>query len=72
VRASRIWQSSSIEEMQFYTAVYQFSQAMQQDIEISSSLKAVAKNPLHLDFYLHDYEKSDNITASTLSPVQFN
>ncbi len=69
---SRIWQSSSIEEMQFYTAVYQFSQAVQQDIEISSSLKAVAKNPLHLDFYLHDYEKSDNITASTLSPVQFN
>lgn len=67
-----LWRSRSIEEMQFYTAVLQLSQVVQQDLEIISSLKAIAKNPLQMDFYLHDYEQYENITASSLSAVQLS
>lgn len=69
---ARIWRTNGIEEMQFYTAIHQFSQAVQQDIDIIPSLRAIIKNPLHLDFYLHDYEKSENITATSLSPIQLS
>ncbi len=69
---ARIWRTNAVEEMQFYTAIHQFSQAVQQDIDVTSSLRAIIKNPLHLDFYLHDYEKSENITATSLSPIQLS
>lgn len=68
---TRIWQANSIEETQFYAAIGQLAQPIQQEgHDIGRTLRAVAKNPMALDFYLHDDEKGENITASALSPIQ--
>ncbi|WP_286860633.1 MULTISPECIES: DEAD/DEAH box helicase [Sphingobacterium] len=68
---SRIWQTDSIDETQFFAAISQLAQPLQQtDTPIGRSLRAIAKNPLALDFFLHDYEKAENITATSLSPIQ--
>lgn len=68
---SRIWQTDSIDETQFFAALSQLAQPLQQtDTPIGRSLRAIAKNPLGLDFFLHDYEKAENITATSLSPIQ--
>lgn len=68
---SRIWQTESVDETQFFAAISQLAQPLQQtDTPIGRSLRAIAKNPLGLDFFLHDYEKAENITATSLSPIQ--
>lgn len=68
---TRIWRTNSIEEAQFYTAVSQLAQPLQQQgMDISPTLRAIVKNPLALDFYLHDYEKTEHIGASSLSAIQ--
>jgi superfamily II DNA or RNA helicase len=70
---TRIWQTDSVEETQFFAAINLLSQPLQQaDVTIERSLRAIAKNPLAIDFYLHDYEKAENITATSLSPVQLS
>ena len=70
---SRIWHTDSVEETQFFAAVSQLAQPFQQaDAAIGRSLRAIAKNPLGLDFYLHDYEKTENITAASLSATQIS
>jgi len=68
---SRIWQTDTIDETQFFAALSQLAQPLQQtDTPAGRSLRAIAKNPLGLDFFLHDYEKAENITATSLSPIQ--
>jgi len=70
---TRIWQTDSIEETQFFAAIYQLAQPLQQaDVAVERSLRAIAKNPLVLNFYLHDYEKAENITATSLFPIQIS
>lgn len=70
---TRIWQTDSVEETQFFAAINLLAQPLQQaDVTIERSLRAIAKNPLAIDFYLHDYEKAENITATSLSPVQLS
>lgn len=70
---TRIWQTDSIEETQFFAAINQLAQPLQQaDLAVDRSLRAITKNPLALDFYLHDYEKAENITATSLSSIQIS
>ncbi|GAA4302879.1 DEAD/DEAH box helicase [Nibribacter koreensis] len=67
-----LWQTQDPEELKFYSGISKFQNnyntvRSSADLE---ALKALLKNPLHLDFYWHDTDKSPNVTASALAPVQ--
>jgi len=58
-------------ELKFFTAVSRFQQNI--DAKVSTAnldgLKAIVKNPLNLDCYLHNSEVSEKVSASALQPV---
>lgn len=66
-----IWTSESSAELKFLNGILKFqnnynSEASGSDLE---GLKALAKNPLGLDIYMHDTKGSQNISASSISLV---
>ena len=68
-----IWRTNTNEETQFFTAIHQLTQPVQQqNITIIPTLRAIVKNPLALDFYLHDYERTEHVSANSLSPIQMS
>ncbi|WP_449438517.1 hypothetical protein [Pedobacter steynii] len=65
-----IWKTENQEELKFYTGIAKFRNnydagKSESDLE---GLKALAKNPLGLDVYLHDDKVSTNITATSIKP----
>lgn len=67
-----IWTSESSAELKFLNGVLKFqnnynAEASESDLE---GLKALARNPLGLDIYMHDAKASPNISASSISPVK--
>ncbi|NRF41877.1 DEAD/DEAH box helicase [Pedobacter foliorum] len=67
-----IWKTESQEELKFYAGISKFRNnydagKSESDLE---GLKALAKNPLGLDVYLHDDKVSTNITATSIVPGQ--
>nr|WP_068891376.1 SNF2-related protein [Pedobacter panaciterrae] len=67
-----IWKTESQEELKFYTGISKFRNnydAGKSDSDLEG-LKALAKNPLKLDVYIHDEKVSTNITATSIVPGQ--
>lgn len=67
-----IWQVNDPEVLKFYAAIIRFknsydAESTDSDIE---GLRALVKNPLHLDVYYHDPEKSANIILRSIIPVK--
>jgi superfamily II DNA or RNA helicase len=67
-----IWKTDNQEELKFYSGVSKFRNnynagKSESDLE---GLKALAKNPLQLDVYVHDEKVSTNVTATALLPVK--
>ncbi|MES2277070.1 MAG: DEAD/DEAH box helicase [Bacteroidota bacterium] len=67
-----VWESNDPLELKFFAAVSRFQQTIDADISASAitSLKAVVKNPLGLDVYIHDSVVSENISANSLQRVR--
>lgn len=66
-----IWKVNDPDELKFYAAIVRLrnsydAEHTEADIE---GLRAMVKNPLHLDVYYHDPEKSLNITIRSIVPA---
>ncbi|WP_225874670.1 DEAD/DEAH box helicase [Pedobacter hiemivivus] len=69
-----IWRSENSSELKFLNGILKFqnnynAEASESDLE---GLKALAKNPLGLDIYMHDSKVSPNISASSITRVKLN
>ncbi|SMC63547.1 Superfamily II DNA or RNA helicase, SNF2 family [Pedobacter africanus] len=67
-----LWNTENLSEMRFINGVLKFqnnynADASDADLE---GLKALAKNPLGLDMYIHDTKVSPNITASSIERIK--
>lgn len=67
-----IWTSESSAELKFLNGILKFqnnynAEASESDLE---GLKALARNPLGLDIYMHDTKVSPNISASSIDLVK--
>lgn len=67
-----VWKSDKEAELKFYTGISRFRNNYTEgradsDLE---ALKAIVRNPLHLDTYMHDDKVSSNITAGSVFPVK--
>lgn len=69
--ADLIWSTEKGDEIKFYTAVSKFQNSYEAEKSPAdiNGLKALVKNPLDLDIYFHDAKKSNNLTVSSLVPV---
>lgn len=71
--ADYLWVSEQVSELRFFTALSRFQhnnyEAERSELEIEA-LKALVKNPLHLDVFYHDAKVSPNLTASAMVPVK--
>ena len=67
-----IWKVDDPEELKFYTAIARFRNSYDSDRSDSdiAGLRALVKNPLKLDAYFHDTEKSPNITIRSIVPFK--
>jgi hypothetical protein len=67
-----IWRLDDPAELKFYTAVLKFKNTYESERSDSDQegLKALVKNPLGLDVYLHDPKSSVNVNATSLLPVK--
>jgi hypothetical protein len=68
-----IWRLDDPAELKFYTAILKFRNTYESDRSDSDleGLKALVKNPLGLEFYLHDAKISTSVNASSLLLVKF-
>ena len=69
-----MWQANDPDVLKFYAAIIRFknsydAESTDADIEV---LRALVKNPLKLEVYYHDPEKSANITLRSIVPVKLN
>ncbi len=62
------WQTQDHEELKFFTGIHKFQNQLQakKSAEDVVALKAIVNNPLLFDFYYHDSEQGENITASSI------
>ena len=67
-----VWDSNDPFELKFFTAVSRFQQAIDDKVSAQAlnSLKAIVRNPLDMDCYMHDSEVSEKVTASALQKVK--
>lgn len=67
-----IWKSDKNEEIKFYSGLAKFQNSTLRNSSVSDldALKAIVANPLNIDVYYHDSKVSDNLTASSIIPVQ--
>jgi hypothetical protein len=68
----QVWVSNDALELKFFAAVSRFQQTIDAGVSASAitSLKAVVKNPLSLDIYMHDSAVSEKVSASALQQVK--
>ena len=66
------WESNDPLKLKFFAAVSRFQQSINAEVSASviTSLKAVIKNPLGLDIYMHDSSSSENVSATALQQVR--
>jgi hypothetical protein len=66
-----VWDSNDPFELKFFTAISRFQQTIDDKVSAQAltSLKAIVRNPLELDCYIHDSEISEKVTASALQKV---
>lgn len=66
------WTLDDPEHLKFYTAVHKFQNhpSSKRSASDLKALKAIIKNPARYPFYIHNAEISENITASSISPVK--
>lgn len=66
------WTLDDPEHLKFYTAVHKFQHhpATKRSSSDLKALKAIIRNPARYKFYIHDAGVSENITASSISPVK--
>lgn len=69
--ADLLWKTENISELKFLNGILKFqnnynAEASGSDLE---GLKALARNPLGLDIYLHDPKISPNISASSIRKI---
>lgn len=64
-----IWKTEQQDELKFFTAITKFKTSFNETRSESDlqGLKALAKNPLNLDVYIHDNERSPNVTSTSLT-----
>ncbi|WP_316816402.1 DEAD/DEAH box helicase [Pedobacter nyackensis] len=67
-----IWISESSAELKFLNGILKFQNNYNGEASASNleGLKAIAKNPLGLDVYMHDSKRSPNISASSIVAVK--
>jgi SNF2 family DNA or RNA helicase len=67
-----IWNTDDGEHLKFYTAVHKFQNHQNKNVSQADiqALKAVVKNPLKYDFYYHDSEVSENVTATSILTIK--
>ena len=68
----KVWETEELKVAKFYAAVarYQNNYTLTKtEIELSG-LKLIVDNPLELEVYLHDPSISENITATSIVPIQ--
>ncbi len=67
-----IWRVDDPEVLKFLTAVARFRNSYDSDRAESDidGLKALVNNPMQLDVYFHDPEKSPNITVRAIEPIK--
>lgn len=68
--------ADNIKKMKFYTAIKQMSgYRISRNIVPKSeliALKEIIENPLKFDFFRHNTKKSDNITSTSIEPIQID
>ncbi|TWJ00826.1 SNF2 family DNA or RNA helicase [Mucilaginibacter frigoritolerans] len=67
-----MWKTNDAEQLKFFAGVHKFQNHLNKtpaDADITA-LKAIVNNPLKYDFYFHDAEVSEKITASSVFPVK--
>jgi hypothetical protein len=67
-----VWDSNDPFELKFFTAVSRFQQTIDDKVSAQAltSLKAIVRNPLDMDCYVHDSEVSEKVTANALQKVE--
>lgn len=69
-----LWKTEDTAALKFYSGILKFQNnynAERSDSDLDA-LRAVARNPLKMDVFLHDAKVSSNITANAIIPVQLN
>lgn len=69
-----IWETDQADEIKFYTALSKFQNNIDPGINQTTirCLKAIARNPLDLPFYLHDSDISENVSSLSLTSVHIS
>jgi SNF2 family DNA or RNA helicase len=67
-----IWETEDPQQLKFFTGVHKFQNHLNKAATAAdiTALKAIIKNPMGYDFYYHDSEVSENITAGSIVPVK--
>ncbi|TKC05949.1 DEAD/DEAH box helicase [Pedobacter frigoris] len=67
-----VWKTDKQEELKFYTGVSRFKNNYSESRAESDldALKAIVRNPLNLEVYLHDEKIASSITASSIFPAK--
>ncbi|HEY9196819.1 MAG TPA: DEAD/DEAH box helicase, partial [Mucilaginibacter sp.] len=68
----QIWETDDHQQLKFFTGVNKFQNHINSKRSASDilALRAVVKNPLGYNFFYHNNEVSDNITAASIVPVK--
>ncbi|HEX7366768.1 MAG TPA: DEAD/DEAH box helicase [Pelobium sp.] len=67
-----IWDTESPQEIKFFSALQKFANPVEQQITNTAlnALKAIVGNPNSYLFYQHQKEKSEQLNASSLKPIE--
>ena len=67
-----VWKTEKQEELKFFTGIARFKNNYEHKISSDlDALRAVVKNPMQLDFYVHDEKASATVNASSLVQTHF-
>jgi superfamily II DNA or RNA helicase len=64
-----VWNNNYPDDLKFYLAVIKFQTLYEKSPQDIESLKALVRNPLRYDFYLHDHAVSEKVTPRSITPV---
>jgi SNF2 family DNA or RNA helicase len=66
-----VWETEDHEQLKFFTGIQKFQNRLDSKMSEAdlTALKAIVKNPLGYEFYYHDPELGEKVTASTLISV---
>ncbi|MEJ5995086.1 SNF2-related protein [Pedobacter sp. Du54] len=68
-----VWKTENQDELKFFTGVSRFKHNYEskEDSDLEA-LKAIMRNPLGLNFYIHNEKESSNVNASSLLAATFS